>query len=99
MRKAVRKRLEKAAKKGRRIVIAATVGALVLSNAGYVQAAGIEDVFDEQYYADEYPELKDVYGNARSVLLNHFIRAGLLEGRRMNGLIDIVKYKEKYPDL
>ena len=99
MRKAVRKRLEKAAKKGRRIVIAATVGALVLSNAGYVQAAGIEDVFDEQYYADEYPELKDVYGNARSVLLKHFIKEGLLEGRRMNGLIDIVKYKEKYPDL
>ena len=94
MRKAVRKRLEKAAKKGRRIVIAATVGALVLSNAGYVQAAGIEDVFDEQYYADEYPELKDVYGNARSVLLKHFIKEGLLEGRRMNGLIDIVKYKE-----
>lgn len=99
MRKAVRKRLEKTAKKGRRIVVAATVGALVLSNAGYVRAAGIEDVFDEHYYADEYPELKDVYGNARSVLLNHFIRVGLSEGRRMSGLIDIVKYREKYPDL
>ena len=99
MRKAVRKRLEKAAKKGRRIVIAAAAGAIVLSNVGYVQAAGIEDVFDEQYYADEYPELKDVYGNARSVLLNHFIRAGLSEGRRMNELIDVVKYREKYKDL
>ena len=44
MRKAVRKRLEKAAKKGRRIVIAETVGALVMSNAGYVQEPGKEDI-------------------------------------------------------
>ncbi len=100
MREAVRKRLAKAVKKGRRIAIAAVAGAVVLSsNISYAQEIGIEDVFDEHYYADEYSDLKEVYGYARAILLDHFMKFGLAEGRQMNEMIDIVEYREKYPDL
>lgn len=100
MREAVRKRLAKAAKKGRGIAIAAVAGAVVLSsNISYAQEIGIEDVFDEHYYADEYSDLKEVYGYARAILLDHFMKFGLAEGRQMNEMIDIVEYREKYPDL
>ncbi len=94
-----KKRLAKAARKGRRIVIAAAAGAVALSSIGYAQAIGIEDVFDERYYADKYPDLKAAYGYDRAALLEHFKKFGLSEGRGMNEMIDIVKYRENYPDL
>ncbi len=99
MREEARKKLTRAAKGSRRIAIAAVAGAVALGSIGYVQAAGIEDVFDEQYYADKYPDLKEAYGYDRAVLLEHFLRFGLSEGREMNAMIDIVRYREKYPDL
>ena len=91
--------MAKTAKKGRRVAIAVTAGAVMLSSTGYTRAAGIEDVFDEHYYADMYPDLKAAYGYNRAALLKHFMRYGFNEGRTMNGMIDIVKYREKYPDL
>ncbi len=99
MREEVRKKLAGAAKKSRRIAIAAAAGAVALGSISYARAAGIEDVFDEHYYADKYPDLKEAYGYNRAALLEHFMRFGLSEGREMNGMIDIVRYREKYPDL
>ena len=99
MREEVRKRLIRAAKKGRRIAIAAAAGAVALGSISYTQAASVEDVFDEHYYADKYPDLKEAYGYDRAALLDHFMRYGLAEGRTMNGMIDIVKYRENYQDL
>ena len=93
------KRLAWAAKKSRRILLAAVAGAVALSSISYSQAAGIEDVFDERYYADKYPDLKAEFSYDRDALLEHFIMYGLSEGREMNEMIDIVKYREKYPDL
>ncbi len=94
-----KKKLTRAAKKGRRMVIAATAGAVALGNIGVAQAVGIEDVFDEHYYADMYPDLKAAFGYDRAALLDHFRKYGLSEGRGMNEMIDIVKYREKYQDL
>ena len=99
MREEIRKRLEKAAKNGKRAVIAVTAGGVLLSSTAYVEAVGIEDVFDERYYADMYPDLKEAYGYNRASLLRHFKKYGLSEGRVMNEMIDVVKYKEKYQDL
>ncbi len=99
MREVLRKTLTRTAKKGRRLVIAAAAGAVALGSIGYTQAAGIEDVFDERYYADKYPDLKAAYGYDRAALLEHFKKFGLSEGREMNEMIDIVKYREKYADL
>ena len=99
MSKVFRKKLKGAAKKGRLVLIAATAGTMAFSNICYTQAAGIEDIFDERYYADEYPDLKAAYGYDRSALLKHFLKFGLAEGRVMNEMIDIVKYKAIYKDL
>ena len=99
MKKAVRKKSAKAAKRSRRIVLAAVAGAVALGNVSYTHAADLEDVFDERYYADEYSDLKQAFGYARLVLLDHFMKVGLYEGRKMNGLIDIIKYREENPDL
>lgn len=101
MREVLRKRLKGAAKKGRRVVIAAAAGAIALGSISYTQAAGtgIEAVFDEHYYADKYPDLKEAYGYDREALLEHFMTFGLSEGRQMNELIDIVAYRENYQDL
>ena len=104
MTETVRKRLAKAARKGRRLAIVAAASALALTSIDYVQAAngrgaGIADVFDERYYAESYPDLKETYGYDREALLRHFMTFGLSEGRNMNGLLDLVEYRENYPDL
>ncbi len=99
MSKVFKKKLAEAAKKSRRVLIAATAGAVAFGSIGYAQAASVEDVFDERYYADEYPDLKAAYGYDRTALLKHFMKFGLAEGRVMNEMIDIVKYKEIYKDL
>lgn len=95
----MKKKLAAAAKKGRRIGITAVVVAVALGSISYTKAAGIEDIFDERYYADKYPDLKEAYGYDRAALLEHFLTLGILEGREMNGMIDIVKYREAYEDL
>lgn len=93
------KKLAAAARKGRRIGVMAVAGAIAFSSVSYVKAAGVEDVFDERYYADRYPDLKAAYGYDRAALLEHFMSLGISEGRAMNGMIDIVKYRETYGDL
>lgn len=77
----------------------AAAGAVALGGIGYAKAAGIEDVFDERYYADMYPDLKEAYGYDRAALLEHFRKVGISEGRVMNGMVDIVRYREQYGDL
>lgn len=105
MMESVRKRLAKAAKKGRRLLVVAAAGAIALTSINYVQAAGngrgagIEDVFDASYYAEQYPDLYAAFGHDKEALLEHFMTFGLSEGRNMNGLLDVVKYREQYPDL
>ena len=99
MKEVFRKKLAGAAKQGRRLVMAATVGAVALGSISYTKAAGIEDIFDEVYYADKYPDLKAAYGYDRAALLEHFKNIGASEGRAMNEMIDIVKYRETYKDL
>ncbi len=101
MREVFKRGLARAVKAGRRIAIAAAAGAIALGSISYTHAAGIgiETVFDERYYADKYPDLKEAYGYDRAALLEHFMNFGLSEGREMNEMIDIVQYREKYPDL
>lgn len=77
-----RKKLTGAAKTGRRVAIAAAAGAIALGSINYTQAAGvgIETIFDEYYYADKYPDLKEAFGYDREALLEHFMTFGLSEG-------------------
>ncbi len=64
-----------------------------------VSAAGLKDVFDAEYYASQYPDLKESCGNDKEKLYEHFITFGLKEGRKASPIIDVAAYKAAYPDL
>lgn len=64
-----------------------------------VNAANLKDVFDAEYYAEQYPDLKAAFGNDEKALHQHFLQYGLKEGRVMNPIIDVVKYREQHGDL
>ncbi len=73
--------------------------ALLFVSAMEVHAAGLEDIFDAEYYADEYPELYDAYGYDEDALYQHFITYGLDEKHCMSPILDVVEYRETYADL
>ncbi len=81
-------------------LLALTLICGVAFNSGLsVEAAGLKDVFNAKYYADQYPDLYDAFGYNETLLYRHFLRYGLKEGRVMNPVIDIVKYRDSYQDL
>jgi hypothetical protein len=75
------------------IVLGAAVSMFTESTLG-VSAAGLKDIFDADYYAEQYPDLKAAFGNDETALYKHFMTYGIKEGRVMNPVIDIVKYRE-----
>ena len=94
----MKKRVEVSIKM-KRIGMIGLAGGMLLSGSLQVNAATLEDIFDEHYYADTYRDLKEAFGYDREALWNHFVTYGLGEGRNMNGLIDVAKYREEYADL
>ena len=56
------KRETKIVGKARRIMAMGLAGCLLCGGALTVSAATLKDVFDEQYYADTYKDLKEAYG-------------------------------------
>ncbi len=49
-------------------------------------------VFDAQYYADRYPDLKAVYGTDEAKLYSHFVNFGIEEGRCASPYFDVTYY-------
>ncbi len=87
-------------KKTARRLFCGAVASVVLLNSGFsVGAAGLRDIFDAEYYASKYSDLKEAYGSDEEALYQHFINYGIKEGRVMNPVIDVVKYREQYKDL
>ena len=86
-------------RKLRNAAVLGLAGCALVSGGMQSDAASLKDVFDEYYYADTYGDLKETFGYDKEALWNHFVTQGLDEGRNMNGLIDIVKYREEYEDL
>lgn len=83
-----------------RLAASVSLMGLCFLHGGTHASAGImEGVFDEHYYADKYPDLKELFGYDREALWQHFIGCGLSEGRSMNKYIDVVAYRNTYPDL
>lgn len=64
-----------------------------------VSAAGVRDVFDAEYYANSYADLKAAYGSNEEALFQHYITIGLAEGRVGSPVFDIAAYRNGYPDL
>ena len=83
----------------KKLVVAMLAGTMLLSSGLQVSAAGLKDVFDAEYYANSYKDLKDAFGTDEEALYKHFLEYGLKEGRVMNPIIDVAAYRGKYEDL
>lgn len=83
----------------KKLVALSLICGLALSSEMTVNAAGLKDVFNAEYYADQYPDLLAAFGYDEELLYKHFLEYGLKEGRVMNPVIDIVKYRNSYEDL
>lgn len=55
--------------------------------------------FDARYYADNNPDVKAAFGYDEKMLLNHWIRNGIREGRKASKEFDVRYYKSTYADL
>ncbi len=67
-------------------------GALRYDNAVSIASDIKPYVFDAQYYANCYPELKAAYGTDETKLYNHFINYGIEEGRCASPYFDVKVY-------
>lgn len=79
------------------IVLAA--GAVMLSGSMNVSAAGLRDVFDAEYYAENYSDLREAFGNDANALYQHYMTYGLNEKRSASKVFDVIEYRNAYPDL
>lgn len=55
--------------------------------------------FNASYYANMNPDVYSVFGNDAAALYNHYISAGMVEGRQASEQFSILSYKENNPDL
>ncbi len=53
-------------------------------------------VFDAQFYADTYPDVKAAYGNDEVALYNHYVTCGKKEGRKATNEINIIEFDAEY---
>lgn len=56
----------------------------------------VKEIVIEEYYLDNYDDLRDV---SPAFATDHFIQFGLQEERVASPVLDVVKYREQYPDL
>ncbi|MDE7031187.1 MAG: hypothetical protein K2P63_14675 [Lachnospiraceae bacterium] len=78
---------------------AALMAAAVLSSTLNVSAAGLRDVFDAEYYAETYPELKASIGDDAEALFQHYVTYGLSQGMAGSKAFNVVEYRNAYADL
>lgn len=73
--------------------------ATLMSSSICVSAMDLKDIFDAEYYAEQYPDLKEAFGNDAKALYDHYIKFGLAEGRNGSRVLDVADYRRCYPDL
>ena len=56
-------------------------------------------LFDSEYYADRYTDLRNIFGYDKNALKNHYYTCGIKEGRTASPVFDVRFYLNKYPDL
>jgi len=86
-------------KKIKKVLVYAIVAVMLVGSTLTAQAAGLRDIFDAKYYAEQYADLAEAFGNDEEALYNHYVTFGFNEGRSMNALIDVKQYREAYADL
>lgn len=79
------------------------VSALVMTSINASAAPVVPDqyncIFNAEYYAARYQDLAAVFGNNEAALFNHFLTAGMAEGRQGSAEFDVNFYRAAYPDL
>ena len=65
----------------------------------YVNGYDYSPVFNPEYYANHYPDLKAAFGTNADLLWNHFCQFGMNELRRGSEEFDPVYYKDHNPDV
>lgn len=63
------------------------------------QAAMVEKLFDEKFYAEKNEDVVKALGTERNALLEHFEKCGIWEGRKGWRDFDPSAYASAYPDL
>ena len=71
----------------------------LMSSSICVSAMDLKDIFDAEYYASQYPDLKEAFGNDADALFEHYVTFGLAEGRNGSRILDVADYRRCYPDL
>ncbi len=72
----------------------------MLTQSGYVlNGYDYAPVFDPEYYANRYADLKAAFGSDSKALWDHFCSFGMMEFRQASDEFDPVYYKAMYPDL
>lgn len=56
-------------------------------------------VFDPEYYANKYSDLKKAFGNDSDKLFKHFNTYGMKESRIAKATFNVIAYKNRYVDL
>lgn len=56
-------------------------------------------IFDAAFYAAANPDVAALYGTDASLLFQHFLTAGMKEGRQGNAAFNVWTYKAEHPEL
>lgn len=83
----------------KRTILAAVALSTVMVNTLSASAASVKDIFNAEYYEEQYSDLKAAFGDNKAALYNHYIQYGLSEKRNASPVLDVVAYREKYEDL
>lgn len=80
--------------------IALAVNQNLLAPTGYMlNGYDYSPVFDPEYYANRYPDLRAAFGNNAQALWLHFQNNGMNEFRQASIEFNPVAYKQHYPDV
>lgn len=83
----------------RNITAGLVLSALVFGSGMHVSAQVPEGIFDADYYAAAYADLRAAFGNDSEALYDHFLRCGIAEGRKGSPDLDVRAYRARYQDL
>lgn len=80
-------------------LIAIAVNQMLLQSPYTINGYDYAPVFDPEYYANRYPDLRAAFGSDSKALWDHFVSFGMTELRQASDEFDPVYYKSMYVDL
>jgi len=81
------------------LVLSVTIVTLFGSALPVSAAPAYQDIFDAEYYAEHYSDVKTAFGTDETALFHHYINYGIYEGRVCSEAFNVQSYRENYDDL